>query len=104
MAPVNTPAKVLVTGANGYIAMWVIRALIERGASVKAVVRSPSKALHILKIFGEGKVEIVVVAPDMTKDGAFDEAVKGVDAIAHIASPADTRLKTLDGRHFQFLC
>jgi len=32
------------------------------------------------------RFELVVVM-DITKDGAFDEAVKGVDAIAHTASP-----------------
>jgi nucleoside-diphosphate-sugar epimerase len=28
-----------------------------------------------------------VIVPDITADGAYDEAVKGVDSIIHIASP-----------------
>ncbi|KAK0448421.1 uncharacterized protein EV420DRAFT_1566683 [Desarmillaria tabescens] len=84
----NSAAKVLVSGANGYIAIWVVRTLLERGYSVRGTVRSTEKGKHLLETFkGYGdKIEVVVVE-DITKDGAFDEAVKGVDAIAHTASP-----------------
>ncbi|KAJ7902199.1 hypothetical protein B0H13DRAFT_2335734 [Mycena leptocephala] len=60
--------KVLVSGANGFIATWAVRTLLEEGFSVG------------------GAVQLVVVS-DITQDGAFDEAVKGVDAIEHMASP-----------------
>ncbi|OBZ78027.1 NADPH-dependent methylglyoxal reductase GRE2 [Grifola frondosa] len=86
--PAITSGKVLVTGANGYIAIWVVQALLNQGFSVRGTVRSESKAGHlreVFKSFGD-KLEIVVVQ-DITKDGAFDEAVKGVDAIEHTASP-----------------
>jgi len=81
--------KVLVSGANGYIAMWVVRTLLEQGYGVRGTVRSADKGRHLFETFDKdysGKLEIVVV-DDITKDGAFDEAVKGVDAIAHTASP-----------------
>ncbi|KZT23515.1 D-lactaldehyde dehydrogenase [Neolentinus lepideus HHB14362 ss-1] len=88
MPTVIPPSKVLVTGANGYIAIWVVRRLLEKGYSVRGTVRSDSKAEHLRQLFSEyeGKHEVVVVE-DITKEGAFDEAVKGVDAIEHIASP-----------------
>ncbi|KAH7921695.1 D-lactaldehyde dehydrogenase [Leucogyrophana mollusca] len=80
--------KVLVSGANGYIGSWVVHTLLERGYSVRSAVRTERKGEHLKKIFGEygGRHEVVVVA-DITKACAFDEAVKGVDAIEHIASP-----------------
>ncbi|KAF8483266.1 hypothetical protein F5888DRAFT_1812399 [Russula emetica] len=65
---VSPPAKVLVTGANGYLATWVSAFLND-------------KFSH----YGD-RFELVFVE-DITKDGAFDDAVKGVDTIAHIASP-----------------
>ncbi|KAI6010833.1 hypothetical protein F5J12DRAFT_566961 [Pisolithus orientalis] len=88
MPAIQPPSKVLVSGANGYIAMWVIRDLLEHGYSIRGTVRSTKKGEYVKKYFaGYGvKLEIVVVE-DITKEGAFDEAVKGVDAIAHIASP-----------------
>ncbi|KAJ8581220.1 NAD(P)-binding protein [Rhizopogon salebrosus TDB-379] len=67
MPMVQPPCKVLVSGANGYIAIWVVRALLEKG------------------LYGD-KHEVVIVE-DITKEGAFDETVKGVDAIEHTASP-----------------
>ncbi|KAJ7636242.1 D-lactaldehyde dehydrogenase [Roridomyces roridus] len=80
--------KVLVSGANGFIAVWVVRKLLEAGFSVRGTVRSADKGTHLTKLFAEygDKFELVVV-PDITKEGAFDEAVKGVDAIEHTASP-----------------
>ncbi|KAH6883793.1 hypothetical protein BKA70DRAFT_1238218 [Coprinopsis sp. MPI-PUGE-AT-0042] len=55
------------------------------------------------KVFAEHreKLELVVV-PDLAKEGAFDEAVRGVQAIAHVASPATVRkLSTFKGRASQ---
>ncbi|KAI0029787.1 D-lactaldehyde dehydrogenase [Vararia minispora EC-137] len=88
MPAVPPPAKVLVTGANGYIAAWVVRALLEDGYAVRGAVRSESKGAHLTKIFAEygDRFEIAVVE-DMTKPGAFDEAVKGVELVEHTASP-----------------
>ncbi|KAI6107410.1 hypothetical protein EV401DRAFT_2003366, partial [Pisolithus croceorrhizus] len=88
MPVIQPPSKVLVSGANGYIAMWTIRDLLEHGYSVRGTVRSAQKGEYIRKYFADygEKLELVVVE-DITKEGAFDEAVKGVDAIAHTASP-----------------
>lgn len=86
--PTITSGKVLVSGANGYVALWVVRSLLEHGYSVRATVRSESKGTHLRKIFASysEKLELIVV-PDITAAGAFDEAVQGVDAIEHTASP-----------------
>ncbi|KAK6995939.1 D-lactaldehyde dehydrogenase [Favolaschia claudopus] len=78
--PIATTGKVLVSGANGFLAVWVVRAFLENGYSVRGAVRSADKGEY------REKFEVVEV-PDITKEGAFDEAVKGVDAIAHTASP-----------------
>ncbi|KAI0088796.1 NAD(P)-binding protein [Irpex rosettiformis] len=86
--PAVQSGKVLVSGANGYIAVWLVKKLLDEGYSVRGTVRSASKGVYLSKIFASygDKFELVVVE-DITKDGAFDEAVKGVDAIEHTASP-----------------
>jgi nucleoside-diphosphate-sugar epimerase len=78
---------VLVTGANGYIAMHVIRALLERGYRVRGVVRSEAKGTHIHKTFKpySNNLEVVVVE-DITVEGCFDKAIEGVAAVAHLAA------------------
>ncbi|KAF5347603.1 hypothetical protein D9756_010684 [Leucocoprinus leucothites] len=91
MPVVPPPAKILVTGANGYIAIWVVRLLLEQGYSVRGTVRTADKGKYLTEYFGKrgfgpDKLEVVVVN-DIAKEGAFDEAVKGVDAIEHTASP-----------------
>ncbi|KAF8991367.1 D-lactaldehyde dehydrogenase [Cyathus striatus] len=88
MPVIPTESKVLVTGANGYIALWVVYLFLEKGYSVRAQVRTVNKGDYLRKLFSrhEARLEILIV-DDITKEGAFDEAVKGVDAIAHMASP-----------------
>jgi len=90
MPAIHAPTKVLVTGASGYLAVWVVKHLLEHKFSVRGTVRSPSKGEYLCNLFDKdypGRFEYVIVE-DIQKRGAFDEAVRGVDAIAHIASPA----------------
>ncbi|EJU00054.1 D-lactaldehyde dehydrogenase [Dacryopinax primogenitus] len=88
MTVVSAPAKVLLTGVNGFIAVWILQDLLEQGYSVRGTVRSAPKGeflKHKYAKYGD-KLEIVVV-DDITASGAFDESVKGVDAILHTAAP-----------------
>jgi nucleoside-diphosphate-sugar epimerase len=98
MVAVSSTAKVLVTGANGYLATWVVKKYLEAGYSVRGTVRSLSKSAFLNDKFGHygDRFELVVVE-DITKDGAFDEVVKGVDAIAHTASPFHYKATNPDG-------
>ncbi|KAF9527863.1 D-lactaldehyde dehydrogenase [Crepidotus variabilis] len=83
-------SKVLVSGANGYIGMWVVRLLLEQGYSVRAVVRSEQKGDFLSQYFRpSGLVERLDFAyvTDFTKEGAFDDAVKDIDGVVHTASP-----------------
>lgn len=103
MPVVDPPAKVLVTGSNGFIAIWIVRTLLERGFSVRGTIRSESKGKHLLNLFKDevrsSKFELVVV-PDFTDPSAFDSAVRGVDAILHTASPAHHTADDPNGRGF----
>lgn len=65
--PAVTSGKILVTGANGFVAVWLLQHLLDGGYSVRATVRSEAKAQDIKEIFKKqaDKLETVIV-PDMT--------------------------------------
>lgn len=67
--PTVTSGKVLVTGANGYIAMWVVDTLLKQGYAVRATVRSADKGKHLKQRYASeyGKKLEVVVIEDITK-------------------------------------
>lgn len=80
---------VLVTGFNGYIGSHVADQLLKAGYRVRGTVRDASKVKNLVdqweQQYGKNRVETIVV-PNMADDGAFDEAVKGISGIAHVAS------------------
>ncbi len=60
MPPVSTGAKVLVTGANGFIAAQTCAALTQRGYHTIGTVGSKSKGEYLKKVLGD-KFDYVVV-------------------------------------------
>jgi nucleoside-diphosphate-sugar epimerase len=70
MPTIEPPAKILVTGASGFIACWIIKTLLDRGYAVRGTVRSLKKSEHLQKLFAEygGKFEAAVVE-DIAKVG-----------------------------------
>ncbi|KAL6904085.1 hypothetical protein GGI43DRAFT_310182 [Trichoderma evansii] len=72
------------------IGFRVLTLLLEAGYKVRAAVRHQSGFDRIskLKPVAPYASELTgVVVPDITVPGAYDEAVKGVDYIVHVASP-----------------
>ena len=67
--PVVAPgSKILVSGANGFIAVWLVRLLLEQGFEVRGTVRSKEKSAFLVDMFQSygDKFELVVVE-DITK-------------------------------------
>ena len=70
MPTIAKGSKVLVSGANGYIAMWVARILLERGYSVRGTARSADKGKSMSDYFaslGYGDKFEAVVVGDIVK-------------------------------------
>ncbi|KAG8932119.1 methylglyoxal reductase (NADPH-dependent) gre2 [Tulasnella sp. 408] len=89
MPNVSPPAKVLVTGASGFIAAWICQTLLDKGYSVVGTVRSESKGDYLKDLFKDfGDKFSYVIVKDIDTAGAFDQAVVGVDAVQHTASPS----------------
>lgn len=80
-------AKVLVTGASGFLAAHIIQQLYAKGYTVIGTVRSDAKGEFLVKQYPEFKYEIV---KDVSVDDAFDhvfQAHPDVDYVLHTASP-----------------
>jgi nucleoside-diphosphate-sugar epimerase len=63
MPAVEPKSKVLVTGASGFIAAWIVKILLERGFRVWGTVRSVSKGDYLVNLFKAhaNRFEYVVV-------------------------------------------
>ncbi|KII83918.1 hypothetical protein PLICRDRAFT_46683 [Plicaturopsis crispa FD-325 SS-3] len=89
MSAIPGGSTVLVTGFTGYIGSHVAHQLLQAGYTVRGTTRSAAKATFLrekfTREFGEGRLEVVEI-PDVTVEGALDEAIKGVSGIAHVAS------------------
>lgn len=86
----DTSKPVLVTGATGFLAGWIVKDLLERGFTVHATVRDPEneKKIAHLKALGEtASGQIRFFAANLLDEGAFDEAMKGCGTVFHTASP-----------------
>lgn len=83
--PVVPPQGIiLLTGANGYVASVTAKVLLDRGYRVRGTVRSVAKYDWMPSYFGPN-FSLTEIS-DFANDHAFDEAVKGVDGVIHMAA------------------
>ena len=72
---------VLVTGSNGYLGSHVVQQLLKNGYNIRAAVRSENAANEMTRIHADNAARLTTtIVPDITIEGAFDEAVKDVQA------------------------
>lgn len=84
--------KALVTGGTGFVGAHLVRALLQRGAAVRCLVRPAGRAGRRVDLLADLPVEIV--PGDLREPGSLRAAVAGCDAVYHCA--ADYRLFTPD--------
>ncbi|MDQ3871763.1 MAG: complex I NDUFA9 subunit family protein [Chloroflexota bacterium] len=84
-------ATVLVTGASGFVASYVIPALLDAGHRVRALVRNERGRQDVLRRLPEGRHgEVEFRFGDVTEPQGLAEAVAGADAVVHlVAIPRD---------------
>lgn len=96
MKTIDKSKPVLVTGATGYVAGWLVKKLLEEGITVHAAVRNPNdekKLSHLNKIANESKGIIKYFKTDLLQKGSFLEAMQGCELVFHTASPFITSVK-----------
>lgn len=71
--------RALVTGGTGFVGGHLIEALLARGDTVTALVRSPAKAAALA---GRG---VTLISGDLTDQPALERAARNQDVVLHLA-------------------
>ncbi|KAK2047189.1 NAD dependent epimerase/dehydratase [Colletotrichum somersetense] len=86
----------LITGVTGHVGFAVLVHALRAGHTVRCAVRSEAKADFIRSrpkiralCLPRARLNFAIV-PDITADGAYDEAIRGVSSVIHVASPIAT--------------
>lgn len=90
MIMIDKAKPIMVTGATGYVAGWLVKKLLEEGFVVHAPVRNPGnkeKLAHLNGCASELPGEIKFFKADLLEEGSYEEAMAGCELIFHTASP-----------------
>ena len=89
MFEIDRETPVLVTGASGYVAGWIVKALLDGGVTVHAAVRDPASAkvapLKQMADAAPGKLRLF--GADLLHSGSYGAAMAGCGVVFHTASP-----------------
>lgn len=75
--------KLLVTGPTGFLGRYVVRAALERGHAVRALVRPAAKSIPV---FWTDHPQLEIVRADLRAKNGHEDLVAGVDAVVHAAA------------------
>jgi uncharacterized protein YbjT (DUF2867 family) len=85
-----TPGTVLVAGANGFVGRHVVRALVPKAGTVRAMVRSDKGAARL------AGVECDLARGDVTDRESLQAAVAGCDAVVYLVAVIAGRASDFD--------
>ncbi len=92
----DTDMPVMVTGATGYVAGWLVKRLLGEGFTVHATVRDPKnmeKVAHLNQMAEDTDGTLKLFKADLLEEGDFSEAMEGCNVVFHTASPFKSRVK-----------
>jgi len=87
MPPISHSSKILVTGANGFVAAHCVSHLLANNFTVVGTVRTEAKAHSVLSSHNHHPNLSIQIVPDITISGCFNTAIKNCDAVLHLAAP-----------------
>jgi nucleoside-diphosphate-sugar epimerase len=96
MVEINKTAPVMVTGATGYVALWIVKQLLDEGHTVHATVRNPDnveKLNYLNELARKSSGQIKYFRADLLEPGSYRDAVQGCELVFHTASPFVTSVK-----------
>jgi len=96
MIKIDKTKPVLVTGATGFVAGWLVKKLLEEGITVHAAVRNPDKLekiAHLNELAKNSLGSIVYFKSDLLQEGSYQEAMAGCELVFHTASPFTSDFK-----------
>ncbi|MCE9644499.1 MAG: aldehyde reductase [Chloroflexi bacterium] len=86
----TTPKPILVTGASSFLAIHTIIQLLQQGYRVRGTVRAQTREAEVretISKFVQANDRLEILPADLEQDSGWDEAMKGVGSVLHIASP-----------------
>ena len=81
MTTIDRTRPVMVTGANGYVASWLVKRLLDDGLTVHAAVRNPNdekKIAHLKEAAAKSSGQIKFFAGDLLKPGSYKAAMEEI--------------------------
>ncbi len=81
---------ILVTGASGFVAIHTIIQLLEQGHKVRGTIRSLAKEAEVretISKYVQANDRLEILPADLEQDSGWDEAMKDVEYVLHVASP-----------------
>jgi nucleoside-diphosphate-sugar epimerase len=84
------PSPIAVTGASGFIGSWIVKLLLDEGATVHATVRdrnNASKVDHLKEIAKGSKGNLNLFEADLLKPTGYAQAFASCKVVIHVASP-----------------
>jgi nucleoside-diphosphate-sugar epimerase len=78
--------RVFVTGGSGFVGSYTVRALLDKGHTVRLLVRNPDKGRDVLNRRAVDWSDVDVVIGDMVDAATVRKAATGCDATIHAAA------------------
>ena len=92
MREIDINAPVMITGATGYVAGWIVKKLLDEGLTVHAPVRDPyklEKLKYLQALSDNSPGQICFFKADLLDEGSYDAAMADCQLVFHTASPFD---------------
>jgi dihydroflavonol-4-reductase len=93
---IDRSKPVMITGATGYVAGWIVKRLLEEGLTVHAPVRDPDnsdKLKYLNELAESSPGRIRYFKADLLDEGSYAEAMAGCAVVFHTASPFKIRVR-----------
>ncbi|HKJ43401.1 MAG TPA: NAD-dependent epimerase/dehydratase family protein, partial [Sunxiuqinia sp.] len=90
MKTIDHTKPILVTGATGYLASWIVKQLLEDGFTIHATVRQKAntdKYQYLLDLAKASKGTLKIFEADLLVPNSFWEAMNSCELVIHTASP-----------------
>ncbi len=90
MLKIDASSPIMITGATGYVAGWIVKGLLEKGVTIHAAVRDPNaenKVRHLHDMAKTAPGEIKLFKADLLDEGSYADAMTGCATVFHTASP-----------------
>ncbi|NLR91984.1 NAD-dependent epimerase/dehydratase family protein [Flammeovirga agarivorans] len=90
MTLIDKTKPVMISGATGYVAGWIVKKLLDEGLTVHAPVRNPNnpeKLKYLNDLAANAPGTIKYFKADLLEQGSYKEAMEGCELVFHTASP-----------------